>query len=194
MIPGEYTLYEEAGSLIVEWMKPVLPIEMKVISLLFLAVMPLLFIFRGAFARFADRHLHIHASPKVFGVLAPTISLACGILLLFVQEPKATTYWNFGTEGVSVKNPNGVATLPWTAVDSIAYDDQSPEKATLVLKSSGGKKVTFVLSWIYPEHQDRILEFIHNATHHRFSLPAVEGPEEEADDDEVPWPIKSHKQ
>ena len=194
MFPGEYTLYEETGSLIVEWMKPVLPIEMKVISLLFLAVMPLLFIFRGAFARFADRHLHIHASPKVFGVLAPSISLVCGALLIFARDPQAMTYWNFGTEGLSVKNPNGIATLPWTEVDSVAYDDQSPEKATLVLKSSGGKKVTLVLSWIYTEHQDKILEFIRQATHQRFSLPAVEGPDEETDDDEVPWPIKPRKQ
>ena len=95
MIPGEYTLYEEAGSLIVEWMKPVLPIEIKVISLLFLVAMPLLFIFRGTFARFADRHLHIPANTKVFGILAPSISLVCGVLLIFAREPQAMTYWNF---------------------------------------------------------------------------------------------------
>jgi len=193
MIPGEYTLYEEAGSMIVEWMKPVLPMEIKVIALLFLITMPLLFIFREAFARFADRHLHIHASPKVFGVLAPSISLVCGTLLIFARDPQAMTYWNFGTEGLSVKNPNGIATLPWTEVDSVAYDDQSPEKDTLVVKSSGGKKVTLVLSWIYPEHQDKILEFIRQVTHQRFSLPAVEDPDEEPDDDEGPLPIKPRK-
>ncbi len=193
MIPSEYTLYEEAGSLIVEWMKPVLPIEIKVISLLFLVAMPLLFIFRGTFARFADRHLHIHANPKVFGILAPSISLVCGVLLIFAREPQAMTYWNFGTEGISVKNPNGTAALPWTAVENAAYDEQSPEKATLVLKSKEGKKVALVLSWIFPEHQNKILGFINDATNHRFSLPAVEDPEEEADGDEVPLPIRPRK-
>lgn len=191
MTIGEYTFFEQPGSTIVEWMEPVLPIEIKVISLLLLATMPLLLLFRVPFAHFADRHLHIHGSPRLFGTGAVILSLAGGILLLFVKEPRTAIYWNFGNTGVSVKSPNGTAGLKWSDVDVGAYDDKSPEPATLTLKSKDGKTVWLVLSWMEPLHQEKVVAFINKATNNKFNLAVLPREETETEDDEPLSPIES---
>lgn len=187
---NEYELSEHAGSLLVEWMKPTLPIEIKMICLGVLVLLPFLFIFRRPIARFSDRHLHIHWSPTVFGILAPLMSLVCGVLLFFVREPAPKIFWGLGPIGITVKTPNGPTSLRWSDVDSAAYDAQNPEKTTLVLKSKEGQNIQLVLAWVAPEHQDKILGFINQSTKNRFNLKALEEPEDESDNDEIPFPIK----
>jgi hypothetical protein len=167
---SDYSILEEAGTFIVEWARPTLPIEIKAIALLLLAILPFLYIFRDPFARFADRHLHIHWSPKTFGVLAPAISLACATLLLFVKEPGGMIFWNLDATKVSVKSPNGSAAMNWDDVDSAVFNEKSPEKSTLVLKTKNGKELWLILSWLYPVHQEKAIDFINQSTHHRFNL------------------------
>lgn len=192
MTPSEYTLFEKTGSLIVQWMRPTLPVEIKVLSIGLLVLLPFLFFFRAPFARFADRYLHVHWSPKIFGILAPTVSLVCGFLLLFVKEPEGMIYWNLGTTGVSVKSPNGNAALNWSEIDAATFDTQSPEPATLVLKSKEGRNVWLVLSWVEPEHQDKVIDFINQATDNRFNLAGIPEEQEETEDDELPSPTGFH--
>lgn len=187
---NEYELSEHAGSLLVEWMKPTLPIEIKMICLGVLVLSPFLFIFRRPIARFADRHLHLHWNPTVFGVLAPLISMIGGGLLFFAQAPARKYYWDLKPKGITVKTPNGPASLLWSDVDSAAYDAQNSEKTTLVLKSREGQNIQLVLAWVTSEHQDKILGFINQSTKNRFNLKALEEPEDESDNDEIPFPIK----
>ena len=42
---SDYSILEEAGTFIVEWARPTLPIEIKAIALLLLAILPFLYIF-----------------------------------------------------------------------------------------------------------------------------------------------------
>lgn len=171
MALGEYDVFEEGGSLLVRWMEPSLPVEIKVMSVCLLAVLPFLYFFRGPIARFADRHLHIHWSPNVFGVLAPVLSLICGALLLFVKPPAGMIYWDLEPTGVFVKSPSGTAHLAWDDVDSAAFDDKSREKSTLVLKTKNGRELHLVLSWLGSVHREKAIDCINRYTHNRFNIP-----------------------
>lgn len=180
MGPNEYEFFEQAGSIVVKWMGPTFPIEITYIAVAFLAILPFLFFFRRPFARFADRHLHIHWSPNVFGILAPTLSLVCGVLLVFSKEPKGMIYWDLEPTGLSVKSPNGTAAMKWTEIDSAAFDERRPEKSTLVFKTKSGRELWLELSWLEPENQNTLLAFINRSTQNRFNLPGeISGSDEE---------------
>jgi hypothetical protein len=104
MIPsGEYEMMEQAGSLVIQWTGPTLPIEFKFISLGLLATLPLLFSSGGGVARFADRHLHIHWSPLAFGIVAPLLSLACGFFFCLQICPPAFRFWIWERKGFQSK-------------------------------------------------------------------------------------------
>ena len=171
MALGEYDVFEEGGSLLIRWMEPSLPVEIKVVAVGLLAVLPFLYFFRGPIARFADRHLHIHWSPNVFGILAPALSLVCGILLLFVKNPTGMIYWDLEPAGAFVKSPSGAAHLEWDDVDSAVFDEKSHEKSTLVLKTKKGQELRLVLSWLESVHREKAIDYINRSTHNRFNIP-----------------------
>ncbi len=97
-------------------------------------------------------------------------------------------YWGLGTQGVSIKTPKGNAALRWSNVDSAAYDTHTPEAGTLVLRSKEGASVWLALSWLEPNHQDKVIDFINRATDNRFKLEAV--PETETENDALPSPTE----
>lgn len=166
-------MMEQAGSLVIQWTGPTLPIEFKFISLGLLATLPLLFFFRRGVARFADRHLHIHWSPLAFGIVAPLLSLACGVFLLFANLPPRLSILDLGKEGVSIKTSNGQSQIKWDEIASATFDLPSPksDNATLVLKSKDGHASWLPLSWLPLSYQEKVLAFINTATENRFQLP-----------------------
>lgn len=168
----EYTLTEQAGSILVEWMGPTLPIEIKYILLALLVLMPFLFFFRHSIARFADRHLHIHWGPIAYAVGAPVLSILCGILLCFDKGPETMIAWNLRENGVYVKSPNGKAEMAWAEVQTAVYPEpkSKPDIAALVLKTKDGRQVWLDFSGLAPEHEATILAFINRSTNNRFTL------------------------
>ncbi|MBL0058688.1 MAG: hypothetical protein IPP35_06195 [Elusimicrobia bacterium] len=178
----EYTLTEQAGSILVEWMGLTLPVEIKYIALALLVLLPFLFLFRRAIARFADRHLHIHWSPKVYGLGAPVLSILCGLLLYFAKEPETMIAWNLGENGVYVKSPNGKAKMDWAEIETAVYPEpkSKPDMEALVLKSKDGRQVWMDFSGLAPEHEETVLDFINRSTNNRFNLH----PDETRPDDE----------
>lgn len=172
-LTGEYEITQQIGTLSVQWTGATLPGEITYISLFLLAVLPFLFFFRGFVSQFADRHLHIHWSPRVFGIGAPVISLVCGILLYFAHIPPQISTWELGPEGVSVNSSNGQAKINWAETETVGFDTGTPntEKSSLILKSKDGHEVWLPLSWLLPDHQEKILSFINASTGNRFQLP-----------------------
>jgi hypothetical protein len=184
MIPSEYILFEKAGTLVVEWMEPPFPAEIKVLAVGLLALMPFLFYFRSPIARFADRYLHIHGSPKTVGLLAPALSLLCGVTLFFVREPRRIILWDLETFGISVKTPHERGSLFWKDVSAAAYDTKPPTHETLVLSSKDNQSVRLDLSMVEPTHQEKIIDFINRSTANRFHLTSVpDSPDESEEND-----------
>jgi hypothetical protein len=181
---GEYSIDQEAGALAIQWMGASLPGEILVLSIFFLALMPFLFFFRRGVATFAHRHLHIHWSPQVFGLIAPALSIVCASLLLFVKEKTPVVRWDLGTESISVRSLERTVSLLWTDVATAI--DSSPEAGAgtaLFLKTSKGEELWLPLSWLTPEHRGMVVDFINDATQNRFGL-SFSPPETEDDEDE----------
>lgn len=179
-----YTFTEESGSIVVEWMTRTLPVELQYFALGLLVVLPFMFVFRGAFSRFADQHLHIHGSPKIFGVLAPCLSLLSGLTLFFVREPRRIILWDLEMFGISVETPHERGSLFWKDVSAAAYDTKTPTQATLVLSSKGNQSVRLDLSKVEPTHQDKIIDFINRSTANRFHLTYIpDSPEDSEEND-----------
>jgi hypothetical protein len=169
---GEYEIIEQAGTISVQWTGPSLPGELTVLALALLAILPFLFIFRHAVARFADRHLHIHWTPRVFGIGAPLLSLICGILLFGARVPPNVATWHLGINGISIQSSNGQTEIEWAETAEAVFDTHPPsEKSSLILKSKDGGSVWIPLSWFIPNHQEKILSFINRSTENRFGLP-----------------------
>lgn len=189
MIAHPYTFTEDSGSLVVEWISRTLPIELRFLALGLLVLLPLLFVFRGPISRFADRHLHIHWSPKVYGILAPIVSVMCALILLFARTPSPSTTWKFNNEGVSVVAPEGTTDLKWPDLASVHFEPVAKEKFTLVLTSIKGPVIRLEIFRIDGSLQEKIVEWVGHRFRLEASLPEI--PDEEDLDDALSSPPSS---
>jgi hypothetical protein len=149
-------------------------------------------VFRGAFSRFADRHLHIHWTPKIYGILAPTLSVVCAMILLLAKTPSRSISWELDTTGVSVRSPEGEADLKWPELASVQFEPVSEGKFTLVLTSTKGRILRLDISQIDGALQEKIVEWIGHHFRLDSSLPDFTD-ETDLDDDLPPPPSSSPK-
>lgn len=190
MIARPYTFSEEADSIVVEWMTRTIPIELHFLALGLLVLLPLLFVFRAPFSRFADRHLHVHWTPKVYGILAPLLSVACAMILLFAKTPSPSTTWKFDNEGVSVKAPEATTALKWPDLASVNFEPVKKGKFTLVLTSTKGPVIRLEIFRIDGSLQEKIVEWVGHRFRLDSSLPDFTD-EADLDDDLPPPPSNS---
>lgn len=168
-----YTFTEESGSILVEWMSWTLPVELQYFALGLLIVLPFLFVFRGAFSRFADRHLHIHWPPKVYGILAPVLSVICGTILLLARPVQPFTTWKLDNEGISVRAPEGTTDLKWSDLGAVQFEPVSKGNFTLVLTTKNGEILRLPLFQIDGSLQEKIVEWVGHHFRLDSSLPDV---------------------
>lgn len=178
---GEYFLSDEAGVLRVDWIGSTLPVELKVIALGLLILMPILFIFRRPLAAFADRHMHIHLSPTVYGVIAPIVSLGCGTFLIFVREPSQIMSMTLDQKGVSVTAGDKTSTTAWNDIATAVVLDpkQARDGGGLVLTTKSGGQNRLPIFRMAFEHQDKVVQRINTETNNRFALSVNEGEDSE---------------
>jgi hypothetical protein len=143
----------------------------------FLAVLPLLFVFRGPVARFAGRHLHVSVAPRTLALGAPVLSLLCGGLLIFYRPPEVMIQWRLDAAGISVQSLNGAAEMKWSELGSAALDPRNPrpDEAALVLTSKDGRELWLVLAWLTDTHREKVLGYIRHAAPGRFNRPVPPG-------------------
>lgn len=157
---NDYSIFESSGTMLFQWMTPSLPGEIRALCVGLLALSPFLFLFRGALAPFARKHLHLgFVSPDRLAWAAPALSLIAALGLWLGRPSPPMIQWRLGPASFELKSANGVAAMRWDEVERVRFDERSPtpEKAAMILTSKSGKEAWFVLSWLRPEHREKLI-------------------------------------
>lgn len=187
-----YEIIEQAGTLLIEWPTATLPLEIKILASIVLFATPFLYFFRNGISRFAIKHLHFPFGPKVYGLAAPILSLACGVILFFNRDPKPAATWTLTPEGAAVVTVEKRVKMDWKDVETATQPPPKPgdSSAPIVLKSKDGKELWLPMAWLELEHQQKVIEFINRATASKYKLAL---PSESDETIPAPPPLQRNK-